>query len=105
MKRTPSIAVEPVAPDEICAGNGTATISVTATGTGMTYQWRINGTNLTNTAPYTNVTTATLTITNPATTDAGNFDVIVSGTCTPAITSNAVVLTVNSSPSITVQPV
>ncbi len=101
----PAITVQPVAPAAVCAGTGTPTIGVTATGTGLTYQWRRNGTNLTNTAPYSNVTTATLTITNPAVAIAGNFDVVVSGTCAPAVTSNAVALTVNAAPAITVQPV
>jgi len=33
------------------------------------------------------------------------YRVIVSGTCTPSVTSNAVVLTVNTKPEITAQPV
>ena len=38
-------------------------------------------------------------MTNPTTADAGNYDVIVSGTCTPAVTSVAVVVSVNQKSS------
>ncbi len=84
----------------LCAGVQTGTMTVTATGTGLTYQWRRNGSNLSNSAPYSGVATSTLTITNPAVGDAGSFDVVVSGTapCTP-VTSSAVALTVNPLPA------
>ncbi|WP_370511572.1 beta strand repeat-containing protein, partial [Flavobacterium sp. ZT3R18] len=93
----PVITVQPVAPATACAGSGTTTISVTATGV-ATYQWRRNGVNLTNAAPYSGVTTATLTITSPATTDSGSFDVVLNSATCP-VTSNAVTFTVNASPS------
>jgi len=93
-----------------CVGS-TATFSVSATGTGLTYQWQIydfsigNFVNMTNTAPYSGVNTATLTI-NPVST-AVNFTYyrcVVSGTCTPSATSGYAMLTVNTAPSITTQP-
>ena len=97
----PNITSQPVSPAAVCEGSGIRTISVTATGDGLTYQWRKNGSNLSNSAPYSDVTTSTLTITNPAVSENGTtFDVIVSGTCPPAATSNgAATLTVNTLPS------
>lgn len=92
---TPVITTQP-APTTICASD-VGTFSVTATGA-TTYQWRRNGVNLTNTAPYSNVTTATLTITNPAVAAAGNFDVVINSTSGCSVTSNAVALTVNAAP-------
>src|SRR6185369_6733016 len=92
----------------VCPGS-TATFNVTATGTGLTYQWRKNGVNISNGATgngstYGGVTTATLTITGTAAADAvaaaNGFDVVVNGTCTPSVTSSRVALTVNTVPAI-----
>lgn len=95
----------------VCSGSS-ASFSVTATGTGITYQWQVSTTgiggtysNLTNGAPYSNVGTATLTI-NPTTTGLnGNYyRCVVSGTCTPPATSTSALLTVNSSVTVTGNP-
>jgi len=63
------------------------TYTVTATGTGLTYQWRKNGSNLSNAGKYSGVTTATLTITGVDSGEAGTsggggtgYDCVVSGT-------------------------
>jgi hypothetical protein len=94
----PVITVQPVAPATVCAGAGTATISVTATGV-SSYQWRRNGVDLTNTPPFSNVTTATLTITNPAFTENGAaFSVMLNGNACPLL-SSAVALTVQDLPA------
>lgn len=100
---TPTITVQPAAPASVCAGSGTRTISVTATNA-TTYQWRRNGVALTNTPPYSGVNTATLTITNPVIGIAGNFDVIVTNASTCNRTSNAVAVTVLTTPTITTNP-
>ncbi|MFN4235096.1 MAG: immunoglobulin domain-containing protein [Bacteroidia bacterium] len=68
----------------ICSGN-TLTLSVTATGTSLSYQWRKNGVNI------TGATNATYTVTNANSTHSGNYDVIVSGTCGSITSSVAVV--------------
>lgn len=95
----------------VCSGSS-ASFAVTATGTGITYQWQISTTgmggtysNLSNVAPYSNVGTATLTI-NPTTTGlSGNYyRCVVTGTCTPPATSNPALLTVNSSVTVTGNP-
>ncbi|VXC40134.1 conserved exported hypothetical protein [Flavobacterium sp. 9AF] len=98
---TPTITSQPVSTLICKPGNGS--FSVTATGA-TTYQWRRNGVNLTNTAPYSGVNTATLTLTDPALAIAGNFDVIVSnGIC--STTSSVATLTIDTTPIITTQPV
>ena len=96
----PVIAVQPVAPAATCAGSGTQTVSVTATGTNLTYSWRKAGVAVTNGVVFSGQGTPTLTLTNPTTSDAGNYDVIVGGTC-GTITSNVVTVTVNAKPIVT----
>jgi subtilisin-like proprotein convertase family protein len=98
-----------------CAGTS-VNFTVGATGAGLTYQWQVSTTgcagpwtNLTNTAPYSNVTTATLTI-NPVTTAMNGYvyRVIVNGTCAPwnppTNVSNCATLTVNPNPTVTITP-
>jgi hypothetical protein len=94
----PVITAQPSTPAAACAGVGTVTISVGATGV-TTYQWRKNGSPLSNVAPYSGVTTATLTITNPPIGDNGaTFDVVLNNATCP-VTSNTITLTVNAIPS------
>ena len=98
----PVITSEPVAAT-VCT-NGTTTFSVSATGT-TTYQWRKNGINLTNAAPYSGVNTATLTITNPAKTEnSATFDVVLNGATCP-VTSESASLTVYEKVVISSQPI
>ena len=92
----PAITAQPATPAATCAGSGTQTISVTATGDGLTYSWRKGGIAVVDGGAISGQGTNTLTLTNPTASDAGNYDVIVSGTCAPAITSNAVTVTVAS---------
>lgn len=95
----PAIVTQPTIPATLCTSSGVATISVDATGTGLTYQWRKNGSNITTGGIYTVNSTSNgsvLTITNPAANDAGNYDVVISGLCSPPVTSNTVALTVNA---------
>jgi hypothetical protein len=80
----------------VCAGTS-ASFTVAATGTNLSYQWRKGGTNI------TGATNATYTITTTSSTDGGSYDVIVTGSC-GAQTSNAVSLTVNAVTAITTQP-
>lgn len=67
--------------------------SVSATGSGLSYQWRHEGTNISNGGGYAGVTTPTLTISPLVASHAGNYDCVVSGTCSPAVTSSAASLT------------
>ncbi len=92
----PSIGTQPTAQNP--ALGGSASFNVVASGAGLSYQWRRDGTNLSNGGNISGATTATLTINPVALTDGvtapNGYDVIVSGTCSPAATSTAVALTV-----------
>ncbi len=73
-------------------------LSVTTTGTpAPLYQWRKGG------AALTGQTTSSLSISAATTSDAGGYDVVVSNSA-GSVTSNVAVLTVNSPPTISAQP-
>jgi hypothetical protein len=99
-----TITSQPLANQTICSGTNTS-FSVTATGTGLTYQWRKGTTNLVNGGNISGATTATLTLTGVLTSDAGSYNVVVSGAspCTAA-TSSSAVLVVNQIVAISTQP-
>jgi hypothetical protein len=93
-----AIPVITVQPSNVttCIGNsGNATFAVTATGTGLTYQWLENGVPLANTGIYSGVTTNTLVLTGV--TANNNYSVVVSGACSQSVTSSAAILTVYTS--------
>lgn len=83
----------------------TASFSVSATGPALTYQWyKEAGTTdikLTNTAPYSGVTTSTLTIDPVTSAQAGDYYVVVTGSCGAAQTSTPAALSVVNAPDIT----
>lgn len=93
----PVIITEPV-DETVCEGTS-ASFTVAATGTALTYQWRKGSVNMINGGNISGATSATLTI-NPANiSDAAlNYNVIVSGACSPNDTSANVSLTVNPTP-------
>ena len=103
----PAITVQP-SPTTVCAGT-LASFSLTATGSGLTYQWQVSTggpyANVTNGPVYSGVTTATLNVTSPTGVMNGYmYRVYVTGTCLPVDTSNMAILTVNTPPVITTQP-
>ncbi len=93
-----AITADPVAATK-CTGE-TATFSVTATGAGLTYQWRKGGIDI---AIGSNASagTATLSLTNVSAADAATYDVVVSSTCGSPATSAGAALTVNPTPTAT----
>ncbi|MBM4073659.1 MAG: hypothetical protein FJ271_32770, partial [Planctomycetes bacterium] len=92
----PAIVSQPTS-QTVVAGQ-TATFSVTATGTpAPTYQWKKDGTEV------SGATSATLSIANAQTANAGDYTVVVSNSA-GSVTSVAAKLTVNVPPSITKQP-
>ena len=96
---TTAIGTQPTA-QVVCAPN-TATFSVAATGTGISYQWQV----ATAAAPttFTNVGTNSPSFTTPATmaSMSGNiYRVVVTGSCN-AVTSSEATLTVNTAATIT----
>jgi Secretion system C-terminal sorting domain len=106
----PAITTQPVAGTTICETQNTA-YSVAANGTALTYQWQLSTdggtayTNLANGGVYSGVTTATLNITAATASMNGNrYRVVINGTCAPAVTSSAAVLTVNTAITVTTAP-
>jgi len=97
----PAITSQPSA-QVICAGQQ-AGFSVTASGAGISYQWRKNTVNLTGGGNISGATSATLTVNPAAAGDAGPYDCVVSAPCGSSAISNPATLTVNgyslSSPS------
>jgi hypothetical protein len=76
----------------------TVTFSVVAVGTDLTYQWRKNNMNI------PNANTSSLTLQNVTPNDEGQYDVVVTGRCSPSATSEKATLTVLRNPNILVQP-
>lgn len=90
---------------------GNTSFTVAGSGTGVIYQWQVNpGTgfvNITNGAPYSGATSATLVITG-ATTTLNTYQFrcqLSNATCTTPGVSNAATLTVNTLPAISTSPV
>jgi gliding motility-associated-like protein len=94
---------QPTAPTAVCLNASSNTISVTALGSGLTYQWFTNTVNnTTNATAIANATTNSYTIpTNVAGTRF--YYVVVTGSCSSSITSNIVSQVVNTS-TFTTQP-
>jgi len=85
----PSITTQPANQTEVVGSS--ASFSVVAIGTGLTYQWRKGTVNI------TSANSATLTIDPVAFTDAAtNYNVVVTGTCSPAKTSDDASFIVNT---------
>lgn len=96
-----TITSQPVAPSAACSGSGELNISVAVSGTtGITYAWRRNGVVLANDAVVSGATTNALKLTNPRTTDSGNYDVLISGDATVPVSSSIVSIVVNQKPSV-----
>jgi len=94
----PSITAQPSS--VIVTEGAAASFSVTASGTGLGYQWRQGGVTI------NGANSATLLIAVTVAGDAGSYDVVVSNTG-GSVTSAAAILTVNApvvAPSITAQP-
>ncbi|UUF15350.1 MULTISPECIES: T9SS sorting signal type C domain-containing protein [Flavobacterium] len=98
---TAAITTQPTTPAAVCSGTGVRTISVAATGSGLTYSWRLGGVAATNGGVISGQGTNTLTLTNPTAANAGNYTVVVGDVCTTSVTSNPVTLTVNPTPTLT----
>jgi len=100
----PSVTLHP-SPQSVCSGNS-AVFSISATGTGLTYQWFKGAALLSNGGNISGATTNTLTINPVALGDAAtDYYCVVSGTCSPAAPSNMAALTVTERVIITSQPI
>jgi hypothetical protein len=96
------VSVEPVFPVTITTQPRSITVPISSTGVfsvvtnGNIFQWRHNG------LPIPGATSATLTIANVQSGDAGSYDVVVTGSGT--ITSTAAVLSIGQPIQFVVQP-
>jgi hypothetical protein len=98
----PSITAQPAAQTQ--AVGASANFSVTAAGTApLAYQWLKNSATVANGTKYSGATAATLTVAMLATTDAGNFSVVITNLA-GSVTSSVAPLTVVSAPAITTPP-
>ncbi|MBL9143918.1 MAG: SUMF1/EgtB/PvdO family nonheme iron enzyme [Verrucomicrobiaceae bacterium] len=95
MLTPPVITADPV--DQALAAGATANFSVTATGVGLSYQWRRNGVAL------TGKTSATLALPNVQVANTGTYDVVVKNSFGTVI-SAPVTLSLTSALAITTQP-
>jgi len=93
----PAITTQPVG-TTICVGQP-INLSVTATGTGLTYQWYLGG------GIIPGAISSTYSVTSATLADAGDYTVTVSGACIPAVTSVVATVIVNQGASFTQQPV
>jgi hypothetical protein len=96
---TPLITTQPASSQTVCVG-GSVSFSVTATGQGLTYQWRKGTTNI------SGATSSTYTIASVAVGDAGtNYNCLITSTCTApntSTTNNATLVVTNTAlPTVT----
>jgi hypothetical protein len=92
----PVISVQPNS-KVICEATSTI-FSVSASGTNITYKWRENGIDLTDTGIYSGTSTSSLQLANVPSSINGNlYDVVITGSC-GTINSSQVTLTVNPLP-------
>jgi len=94
---TPVITSQPV--NQSIDANSPVTFSVVATSSSpLSYQWRFKGKSI------SGATNSTYTIASVSSADVGSYDVVVSNSDGP-VTSSTAVLTVVTTPSITVSPI
>jgi hypothetical protein len=109
VRTLPLVTTQPVIPGGVCENDNLITISVSGTGTGLTYQWQESTNdgasfgNLSNGGVYSGVSTPTLTLTDvPLTMNGRIYRAVLSGTCPPPAISSQVPITVNPTPSFTI---
>ncbi len=90
----PTITQQPQT--QVAAAGSSVTFSVLATGGGLNYQWRFNGSSL------TGATNSSLTLNNVQSSQAGPYSVVITNAFGPAVSDNAYL--VMASPGITQQP-
>ena len=87
----------------LCEGD-TVDLSIAATGEGaLSYRWRKNGVDLSDTGPYSGTGTATLRISNVSMADAADYQCLATADC-GSVLSNTATLTVNTATLITQHP-
>ena len=97
----PYIAVQP--PSQNVPTGQNANIGVTAFGTSLTYQWRANGSNLSDSGHVVGSHSASLTLLNVTGADSASYSVVVNNSIGGSVTSSDGVLVVQD-PVVTSQP-
>ena len=87
----PTATITPATATTFCQG-GSVVLNANA-GTGLTYQWRLNGTNITG-----------ATLSSYTANASGSYTVVVTNASTCSATSTATVVTVNALPTATITP-
>ena len=98
----PQITVQPT--NQTVIGGATVVFAVTTTGPQVNYQWRKDGSPLTNGVNLTGATASTLTLSNVTMASAGAYSVVVTNLGGSVTSSNAVLTVLITPPEITVQP-
>jgi hypothetical protein len=99
----PSISAHPQSATLCAAGNNTFTVS--ASGTGITYQWQVSTDGGANYSNIGGATSSSYTLTGITSGLNGNrYRCVITGTCTPTAVSNAAILTVVEPVNITASP-
>jgi hypothetical protein len=98
----PAITSQPAATN-VCSGSN-ASLTVAATGTGLTYQWKKGSTVLANSSRIAGATSPALAITAVTSTDAGSYTCVITSGC-GSVTSTAASIVVTNPIVITTQPV
>jgi Secretion system C-terminal sorting domain len=103
VQTAPALTAQPTAAS-ICSGSNT-TFTVAATGSVLTYQWELSTNGGTSYSAIGGATTDSYTVSNAAVSQNNHrYRCVVSGACTPAVTSNAAILNVTAPASINSQP-
>jgi len=91
----PNLGASPVITQDpqptVAPANGVAKLTVTATGTGLTYQWRKNGRNIADVGDISGSTSSTLTISPLTPGDEGVYSVAVFNQAGSTVSANAAV--------------
>jgi hypothetical protein len=98
-----TITQQPASPNYACE-NASASFTTAASGTtNITYQWqKFDGSvfvDLVNNTTFSGVTTATLTISNVSSAEAGDYQCVISGDLATSVTTNTANLVFNSLPT------
>lgn len=89
----------------VCLPTNSTTLSITASGTAVTYQWQVSSDGGTTWSNISGATSSTLNLTGLTAADNGKkYRVQLSGTCTSSLTSDVATLAVNSPVEINAQP-
>ncbi len=94
----PTITAQPISTTVNSGQNVSFTVAASGVPNTFTYQWQKGG------SAIGGATSATLSLAGVTSASAGSYTVVVSNGVSPAATSNAAVLTVNTAPTISVQP-